>query len=235
MNTLGSDTTNIFYKSEGEQLSHAFAVADRRAILSFSADFVASNSTALSVNGVSITPVVYATSHAATFAALVAAIDGLSSVESATGNSTTRLITIIPTDQTIDPVIVAATTGGAGQPTITKETGNDLYPACPVVLDTDGSIRRFSVLADTQNTQVIGYAIMAGAAGEIVTVKLHGDNVIEALAADAIVPGPVAFSSYDSTTGKIKFTDGSVTITNMMGWAIDTADADGDEIKVILR
>lgn len=233
MDTLGSTTKNVFYKGvEAHKLHHAFPVADRRIFITYSADFVASNSIAVTIDGVAITPEVYATSHAATFAALVTAIDGLSTVESATGNATTRVITIIPVEQDVDVTASGAVTLGASQATTTIVTNtNDIFKGMPVMLDSDGSVKR---VESSANLTCIGYAIMDGVAGDVITVALKGIAIVEALSADAIVPGPVAYSSYDTTAEKLKFTDTSVTATNIMGWAIDTADSADDAILVIL-
>lgn len=235
MDTLGTPATTIMQKGiSGHNIHEHFEVGARRGIITFSADFVASNSIAVTVNGVAITPVVYATSHAATFAALIAAIDGLSSC-SCTGDATARTLLIKPTDSDADPVITCTVTLGASQATATIQTAiNDMFEGCPVTLDTDGTVIRYNSLA-TQNTQVIGYAIKEAVSGELVTVALLGRAIVNALSADAIVPGPVAYSSHDTTTGKMKFTDASVTITNLMGWAIDVCDGADDEMRVILR
>jgi len=86
--------------------------------VTYSADFVASNSIPMSVNGVAITPVVYATSHAATFAALIAAIDVLTGVSCVAGSGREIIITI---DDAVSNITVSdnTVTGGAGQPTLT--------------------------------------------------------------------------------------------------------------------
>ena len=234
MDTLGTPATTIMLKGiSGHNIHEHFEVGDRRAIITYSADFVASNSIALAVNGVSITPVVYATSHAVTFAALIAAVEALSSC-SCTGDATARTLTIIPTDQDIDPVVTSQVTLGASQATATVQTAiNDLFEGCPVVLTSTGEVIRFNS-THTANLQVIGYAIHNKVAGELVTVALKARAVVNALSADAIVPGAVAYSSYDTTAERMKFTDGSVTVTNMMGWALDVADSADDAIRVAL-
>lgn len=101
--TGGTDVKNIFKD---------------KVSVTYSADFVASNSIPMTVNGVAITPVVYATSHAATFAALIAAIDALSGVSCVAGTGREILITI---DDAASNITVSdyAVTGGSGQPTLT--------------------------------------------------------------------------------------------------------------------
>ena len=97
-------------------------------VLVFSADFVASNTINLKLNTGAIAQVTYGTSHAATFAALVTAIEtkiaaSISTRYSVTGDATTRTITIISNvDITVTDVVVAA---GASQATCTvTETNN---------------------------------------------------------------------------------------------------------------
>lgn len=233
MNTLGDTTPNVFHKGvEAHKLHHGFPVANRRTKITYSADFVASNVINITVDGEAMAPVTYATSHAATFAAVLVALALLDTVDSVTGNATTRVITIITTDQTEDTTTSGVVTLGASQATTTVVSNqNDIFKGMPVMLDSDGSVKR---LEDSANLNNIGYAVMDAVAGEIVTIALRGIAIVEALSADAIVPGPVAFSSYDTTLGKLKYTDTSVTATNIVGWAIDTADSADDAIFVIL-
>ena len=91
------------------------------ATLTFSADFVALNSVAVSVNGVAITPVVFASTHAATLAAVVAAIAGLDGVTAS--NPSGRIITI--TAANTDIAVIAAVTLGATQATNTITYATD--------------------------------------------------------------------------------------------------------------
>lgn len=81
--------------------------------ITFDADFVASNSIAYSVDGVSQTPIVYATSHAATLSALAAAIEATQPVYTCTAATRTLTITSENADQ---PLFVITVTGGASQP-----------------------------------------------------------------------------------------------------------------------
>lgn len=93
-------------------------ITKSKASVTYSVDFVASNSIPLSVNGVAITPVVYATSHAATFAALIAAIDALAGVSAVAGTGREILITDDNADANIT-ISDTTVTGGAGQPSVT--------------------------------------------------------------------------------------------------------------------
>jgi len=90
------------------------AIYKDTAAITYDGDFVASNSIPMSVNGVAITPVVYATSHAATFAALIAAIDALDGVSAVAGTGREIIITI---DNAVSNITLSdyTVTGGAGQ------------------------------------------------------------------------------------------------------------------------
>lgn len=95
-------------------------VADR-ALITYSADFVASNSIAVTVNDVVMTPVVYATSHAATFAALVVAVEALTGVDVVSSDVTARTILVQTTGLTT--VATSAVTLGATQASVTVGFG----------------------------------------------------------------------------------------------------------------
>ena len=80
--TAGASTLkpgDLVFRYKGDTVAYGYLADTAKAV--YSADFVASNSIAFAVNGVSITPVVYATSHAATMTALINAIKALSGVE----------------------------------------------------------------------------------------------------------------------------------------------------------
>jgi hypothetical protein len=121
--TPGTDVKNIFKD---------------KVSVTYSVDFVASNSIPMSVQigsatALTITPVVYATSHAATFAALIAAIDALAGISCVAGTGREILITV---DNATDNVTVSnnAVTGGAGQPTLTiAYTSTDIFEGVSVL------------------------------------------------------------------------------------------------------
>jgi len=85
----------------------------------YSADFSSSNVIALSVNGVAITPITYATDHATTLAALVAAVDALAGVECISSAEKTLLIRT----KGADCVVVTSVSGGSAV-TVTTTTGS---------------------------------------------------------------------------------------------------------------
>lgn len=86
----------------------------------FSADLITGNTVNMTVNGVAITPVVYATSHLATMQQIANAIASIPTISSATvGGANDRTLTIISVPGTATVVTVATVTGGASQATIT--------------------------------------------------------------------------------------------------------------------
>ena len=89
-----------------------------KASLTFSADFVTGNTINLKVNGVAISQITFATSHAVTFSAVIAAIDSLSGISAVAGTGREILITVdnAISNITISDVVVA---GGASQATST--------------------------------------------------------------------------------------------------------------------
>lgn len=93
--------------------------------VTFSADFVASNTVNGSVAGLAISQVTYATSHAATFAAVVAAIDALAGVSIAASDATARTIDIsIPKTKVAASFVVAA---GASQASVAYSLTPDRF------------------------------------------------------------------------------------------------------------
>lgn len=96
------------------------------ATLTLSTDFITGNSTIVTVNGKSTDAVVYATSHANTASLLLAAIQGLSTVYSATKDAAGLVYTITLLDDEADAK--AATTLGATQPTWSVAySGNSVF------------------------------------------------------------------------------------------------------------
>lgn len=116
------------FRKEGDERGLYPFIADTQTA-TISADFIASNSTIATVNGVATAAVVYATSHAVTFAAVVAAIEALTGVDVVSSNATARTITVktygtdgLPTTTTLAIV----TTLGASQPTVAYQFGTTL-------------------------------------------------------------------------------------------------------------
>jgi len=97
--------------------------------LVFDADFEASNSIIITVNGVATTATVYASSHADTGAAVLAKILALSTVASATFSVRTFVIKVIDAPA----VVTEAITGGSSQPTGTATPSLDISTLFGVV------------------------------------------------------------------------------------------------------
>ena len=84
---------------------------------------VASNSTVVTLNGIALTPVVYATSNAATLTAIAALIAAQDGIASAVSDGTDTIT--ITAEQGLPVTATFVTTGGAGQPTWTSTYSND--------------------------------------------------------------------------------------------------------------
>ena len=85
----------------------------------FSADLVTGNVINVTVNGIAITPVNYATSHLATMNAIAAEIEALPGIASATvGGANNRTITIMSDNGTSITVTGFLVTGGGSQATV---------------------------------------------------------------------------------------------------------------------
>ncbi len=84
---------------------------------------VASNSTIVTLNGIALTPVVYATSNAATLTAIAALIAAQPFIASAASNGTDTIT--ITAQQGYAVTATFATTAGSGQPTWTYVYTND--------------------------------------------------------------------------------------------------------------
>jgi hypothetical protein len=148
--------------------------------VTYSVDFVASNSIPMSVQigtaaAVAITPVVYATSHAATFAALIAAIDALTGVSAVAGTGREILITV---DDAAENITVSANTvtGGAGQPTLTiAYTSTDVLEGVSVIRHgqpaTVGGDDQYAI-DDTVNVLTKGVIWV-----KVVATVVYGDSV----------------------------------------------------------
>ena len=94
-----------------------------QAALTQSIALVASNSTVVTLNGIALTPVVYATSNAATMTAIAALIAGQDGIASATYDGASAIN--IQAEQGFSVTVSAVTTLGSGQPTWTVVYSND--------------------------------------------------------------------------------------------------------------
>jgi hypothetical protein len=124
-----------------------------KANLVFAGDLVASNTINLKINGVAITQVTYATSHANTIDLLVAAILAHAAVSAATdpsSDSNNRTIAITAEDGldlAITEIVVAAgagqTTGSATYTTVDSVQGFALHEHATTILDESDSLVKY--------------------------------------------------------------------------------------------
>lgn len=109
--------------------------------LTFSANLIAGNSVTLNVNGVAVGPVVFATSHALTMAALAVAIAATAAVATATVSGRVITMTKASDDLSVINVIV---TGGVSQPTAALAGGyiaGTMVPPVPTSLTLTASVQ----------------------------------------------------------------------------------------------
>ena len=146
--------------------------AKNKAVQTFDIAFEASNSCVITINTVALTAVVYASSAAATIAAVAAMIATATGVKSSTANSSAKTITtIMLPGYTI--AIDAVVTGGTNQPvdTTVYSSANDFAK--------DGGIALHShTLEQDDDTGIVAYA-----AAETVSVLRQGATYCMAEAA----------------------------------------------------
>lgn len=234
MNTLGTQAVVKMLKHQEHKLQHEFTVAPAEILVSYDANFVASNSIAFSFNGNAIVAEVYATSHAATMAALVAKIEALDGVLSVTMDRTDtngRSFFIIPEDGT-EPTVESVVSSGASQAAMTDTWyPNEIMIGTPVAIDENGDIKPYRGAAELGN--LIGISISDKSPGEYCTVMCSGYAIIKAEAGGTLEPGAVAFSVVNTTTGYNEVVQAAYTAD---AWAISLDDGtDGDVIEILLR
>lgn len=115
----------------------------------------------------------------------------------------------------------------------TVGAGKTIKAGMPVELDVDGKIQ--PATAASTSTTYIGIALKNAVAGDLVTVGTIGLCVIFGQAKAALDAGPVQWDSYDLTTSYNQYAQVGVTFTNMGGWALDSASAAGDIIRILIK
>lgn len=108
--------------AEAGNVNQVSTFAKDNCSLLYDADFVASNSIAVTVNGVAITPVVFLTDQATTLALLIAAINALPGVTAIAGGARTVLIEM---DSGVAITVSTVVTGGVSQATGTPTYTSD--------------------------------------------------------------------------------------------------------------
>lgn len=232
METLSpSPKTLLLYGPEVHKLHLEFEVAERKVVLTFSADLVTGDYVTGVVGGVAITNTVYATNHATTMAAIAAKIAALDAIDTATVSG--RTITITPFDNAVLDYAFTVVSSAAGTAVASvAETQGKIYPGQPIVLTGSGEKVK-PLAAGVSWFNAIGFSIHAGEPGELITAVMKGHAVIAALSGEnSLVPGPVKVIGFDTDTQRVKYGVTS-TATDVAGWAIDGGNT-GDEIRVIV-
>lgn len=124
--TTSTNTVTIATQGDGAAVREVTTVT-------FSADLVTSNSVTITVDGTALSPVVFATSHDATMAAIATAIQATAGVLTATASG--RVITVTGANAG-DPFTLtsSAVTGGASQATVAVAEATSASGAAYAVL-----------------------------------------------------------------------------------------------------
>lgn len=101
----------------------------------------------------------------------------------------------------------------------------------PVVLTSDGKIQPVGI---TGADFLLGYAVMNGKQGDLVTVAVRGYAVIFAEAAAPLDPGLVHYAGIGTDPFYTKYADATATPDVTNGFALDLAVAAGDLIRVLV-
>ena len=117
------------------------------------------------------------------------------------------------------------------------EASVSVYPGQPVHITGDGQVS--PILTSTGAIVLIGIAMQAGDAGELVTVMMTKASAIVFMEVetDSLAVGPVRTGTtdvYNATTGYNLIDDASVVEANHIGWAIEGGD-DGDVVRVAVK
>jgi hypothetical protein len=235
---LGNKTKAIFLNTESHKLALEFEAIGKIGVITVSADLVAADVVATTINGQTAT-VTWGTSHLATMTALAVAIKALSGVSYAkVHGATSRIISFLMADDSVIPVITntSVTNGGAGTATvITSVMDATINIGTPVILIGVGEKVAPAALYDhfgltSAIVNLIGISMHSPGPGELLTVIMKGYAVIFAQASSGVAVGPVDYSGHDSTTGYDTYITGT---SSALGFALD-AGSDGDVIRVLL-
>lgn len=112
-------------------------------------------------------------------------------------------------------------------------TGQTIKKGNLVTLNTDGEV----VLAadGAKSHLVIGHSVHNGAAGEFVTVAMKAYAIVFASPNGALNAGPVAYNgTNDEDTDYNSFQAPVVDADDIVGWALDKAEAADEIIRVAL-
>jgi len=226
-----SPKTLLLYGPEVHKLHLEFEVAERKEVLTLSADLVAGDYVAGSVAGVSISNTVYAASHAATLSAIAAKIAALATIDTAVASG--RTITIVPFDNAELAYSFSVVSSAAGTATASvATTQGTVYPGQPVALAGVGE-QVYPLAAGSPFRNAIGISLHTGKPGELITIVMKGHAVIMAKSSQAsMVPGPVKVAGFDTTSLRVTYAIASAD-TDVAGWALDAGD-EGADIRVVI-
>lgn len=119
----------------------------------FSADLITGNIVTLSIDGVTVGPITYATSHANTMGLLETAIE--SAISGAVATVSTRSMTVVKAGRDLSPITVTVT-GGASQPTTTIEYITDNTKSAGAASWTNSAGAKLFGHADADPTILVG-------------------------------------------------------------------------------
>lgn len=190
-------------------------IVKSRAYVTYSADFVESNSIPMTVNGAAIIPVVYVNSHAETFADLIATINALDGVSAEAGTGRQIIITMDGNETDIE-ITDTTVTGGVSQPTVAA-----VYSSLDV-FEGVAAIRHGQPSSIGGNDQ---YAI-----NDVVDVLTKGVIYVNTVATVAYGDPVYLYNDSANPTAKGKFTNSasgnlSVSAARFVSEAVGTVEA----------
>jgi len=234
--------TILFKGPNYNNLHEGFSVLGLYYTLTFSAALVTSNTINGKVGTQDIDQVTFATDNDNTMqliAAKIAAKPGVKKVEVVlvTGAATNdRVINVFPSDQTngINLSGWAVTNGGSQATVAVAMVDSRIKTGMPVELvSTEDHMIKPATAASLQTT-CIGFAIADEEYPNEVTVSMKARAIIMAECNADIVPGPVKWVSYNTSTGYNKVDDDTVAAATQFGWALE-AGAAGSVIQVAVK
>ena len=235
MNITGDVTKTTFMKEvEANKVREEFEVKPLTQTLVFDAALITANDFDLDINGVAITQVPFNTNNNDTVDDIATEIAANADISSAVRVGTDT-VEITPVDGTngvdLDNYVITA---GASQAVVAAaKIDSKVRPGMPVEINP--ATGKIIPLANDGNLEYIGVSLHTSKGGELVTVAMRGYAVIFAEASEALSPGPVNWNNYNEPTERNRYNQTSVTTITFQGWALDSAAAAGDVIRVVVR
>jgi len=165
--------------------------------VTYGSDFGASNVISFTVNGVSISPVTYASSHAATLTALVAAVNGLTGVTAT--NPSGRVVKVVVSG--VDNVSTTSVAGGSAVTSAVVTSSSDVVRGISVAIlnQTTGNYTDTNIVTVKRRG-----AIWVQTDGSGVTVDgsvyIDTDGKFTDSTTDSLAVSGASYVKYDSTT-----------------------------------